>query len=67
MSASDIRNFIYENHYKQIAFSKEDSYLSLNRLKKKQHLLLFANKLIEKILDPRNAKQHYAYVTTPQS
>ena len=40
MSASDIRNFIYENHYKQIAFSKEDSYLSLNRLKKKTFIVV---------------------------
>ena len=34
MSVSDIRDFIYENHYKRIGFSKEDSYRSLNRSKK---------------------------------
>ena len=36
-----------ENYYKQIGFSKENSYCSMKRLKKKD-LLLLANKLREK-------------------
>ena len=36
-------------------FSKENSYYYLKR----KDLLLLSNKLIEKIADPRNAKQHY--------
>ena len=55
MTANEIRDFIFENCYKRIGFSKEDSFCSMKRLKKKR-LLLLANKLIEKIPDPRNAK-----------
>ena len=32
MSVNEIRHFIFENHYKQIAFSKENSYYSMKRL-----------------------------------
>ena len=52
-----IRDFVFENYYKRIGFSKEKSYCSMKLLKK--DLLLLANKLIEKIPDPRNAKEHY--------
>ena len=55
MPVNDMRDFIFENYYKQIGFSKESSYCSLIRLKKKD-LLLLANKLIEKVADPCNAK-----------
>ena len=48
MPVNEIKDFIIENYYKQIGFSKENSYL-----------LLLPNKLLEKIPDPRNAKQHY--------
>ena len=59
MSANEIRHFMIENYYKQIGFSKENSYFSMKRLKKKD-LLLLANKLIEKKEpDSRNAKEHY--------
>ena len=37
-------------------------YRSLKRLKKKKDLLLLANKLIEKVPDPRNAKQYFELV-----
>ena len=56
MSVNEIKDFIFENYYKRIEFSKENSYYSMKRLKKK--LLLLANKLIEKIPDPCNAKEH---------
>ena len=58
MSINEIRDFIFENYYKQIGFSKESSYYSMKRLHKK-YLLLLASKLIEKVPGPRNAKEHY--------
>ena len=69
-SVNEIRDFIIENYYKRIGFSREDSYYSMKKIyekdfnekdlyKKKKDLLLLANKLIEKISDPRNAKEHY--------
>ena len=51
-------NDIFENYYKRVGFSKEDSYYSMKCLKIKE-LLLLANKLIEKLSDPRNAKERY--------
>ena len=57
MSINKIRDFIFENYYKQIGFSKENSYYSMKH--QKQNLQLLANKLTEKIPDPRNnAKEH---------
>ena len=58
ISANKIRDFIFENYYKRIEFSKENSSYSMKRLKEKD-LLLLTNKLIEKILDHRNTKEHY--------
>ena len=58
MSINEIRDFIFENYYKQIGFSKESSYYSVKRLKRTD-LLLLANKLIEKVPDPQNAIEHY--------
>ena len=52
------RDFIYENYYKWIGFSKEDSYYSL-KCSNKKDLLLFANKFKEKVPDPCIAKQNY--------
>ena len=47
MSVNEIRDFIFENYYKQHGFSMENSYYTLKYLKKKDSLLL-AKKLIEK-------------------
>ena len=58
MFVSEIRDFIFENYYKQIESSKENIYYSMKRLKRKD-LLLLANKLVEKIPDPCNAKERY--------
>ena len=58
MRVNEIRDFIFENYYKQIGFVKERSY-SRKILQKKKDLLLLANKLIEEIPDPRNAEEHY--------
>ena len=58
MSFNEIRGFIFENCYKWTGFSKENSYYSIECLKRKD-LLLFAKTLIEKIPHPCNAKEHY--------
>ena len=58
MLVNEIRDLIFENYYKRIGFVQERSYSSTKRLTKKD-LLLLANKLIEKIPDPRNAKELY--------
>ena len=47
MTVNKLRDFIFENYYKQIGFVKEKSYYSIKRLKNKD-LLLFATKLIKK-------------------
>ena len=47
MTVNELRDFIFENYYKQIGFVKEKSYYSIKRLKNKD-LLLFATKLIKK-------------------
>ena len=59
MSVNLIKYFLFEKYYKRIGFSKENSYYSIKRVKKKKDLFLLANKLIEKIPDPHNAKEHY--------
>ena len=57
MSVNEIRDFIFESYCKRIRFSKESSYYSMKRLKSTD-LLLLAKKLIQKVPDPRNAKEH---------
>ena len=65
MSINDIRDFIFENYYERIGFSKEESY-SMKRLKIK-NLLLLAKKLIEKVSDPPNTKEHYISFLTKKN
>ena len=55
MSINEMKDIIFENYYKRIRFFKESSYYSLKRLKKID-LLSLANKLIENVHDPHNAK-----------
>ena len=57
MAVNEISDFIFENYYKQIQFSKENSFHSIKHQKK--DLQLLAVKLTEKIPDLRNAKKHY--------
>ena len=57
MSISEIKDFIFENYYKRIGFSKQSSYYSVKRLN--ENIYCCANKLIRNISDPRNAKEHY--------
>ena len=35
MTINEIENFIFENYYKRVEFSKENSYYSMKCLKKK--------------------------------
>ena len=58
MSVKKIQDFIFENVYNRIGFSRENSYYSIKRLKRKK-LLFLANRLIEKTPDLCNAKEHY--------
>ena len=58
MTIKELKDFIYENYYRQFRFLKEKSYYSMKHQKKKD-LLLLATKLIVKITDAINAKQYY--------
>ena len=58
ITGNELRDFIFQNYYKQIGFAKENSYYSMNHQKKKD-LQLFANKLTEKTPDPSNAREYY--------
>ena len=49
MKIKELKDFIFENYYRQIEFTKENSYYSMKHQKKKD-LLLLATKLIEKKL-----------------
>ena len=43
MSIKEIRDFILENWYKRIGFSRENSYYSMKQLKKKIYCCLQTN------------------------
>ena len=44
MSVNEIRDFFFENYYKRSGFSKENSYYSLKRFKKRDYCCLKTNK-----------------------
>ena len=56
MTINEFRDFTFENYYKRIGFSKENSY-SIKYQKK--DLQLFATTLTGKIPDPSHAKEYY--------
>ena len=56
MTIKELKN-IYIYYYRQVWFSKENSYYSMKW--KKRDLLFLSIKLIEKIPDATNAKQNY--------
>ena len=58
MIVNELRYLIFQNYYRQIRFSKENSYHSIKHQKKKD-LHLFATKLTEKMPSPSNTKQYY--------
>ena len=47
MIVRDLREFIFENYYRQIAFTEKDSYYSFTKLRKRV-LVLFATNLTKK-------------------
>ena len=57
MTIKELKNF-YIYYYRQVWFSKENSYYSM-KCQKKKDLLLLAIVLIEKIPGATNAKQNY--------
>ena len=59
MSVNEIRVFVFENYYKRIGFSKENSYYSMKNQKEKKALQWLAFTLTEKNPDPSNAKEYY--------
>ena len=48
MSVNEIREFIFENYYKRIRFSKENSYYSMKRLKKKKRFIVACKQINRK-------------------
>ena len=59
MPINETKDFIFENYYKRIGFSKESSCYSIKRLKK--DLMLLSNKLIEKypiLIMKKNSVNH---------
>ena len=53
-SVKDLREFIFENYFEQIGFTKEDSYFSLTNWK--ETFILFLTKLTKKISKLGKAK-----------
>ena len=58
MTIKELKRVFCDNYYRQIGFSKENSYCLMKHQKKKD-LLLLATKLTEKIPDVSNAKKYY--------
>ena len=57
-AVKDHTEFLFENYYKWLGFTKKDSYYSLKK-KMKQDLVLFTAILIEKTSDFIKAKEQY--------
>ena len=47
MTLKELKEFIFENYYRQNGFSKENSYYSM-KYQKKKDFPVFANKLMKK-------------------
>ena len=56
MSVNEIRDFFFENYYKRIGFSKENSYYLMKRLERKDLLSLAKKYLIFLML--KNTMNH---------
>ena len=57
MTVNELRDFIFKNIINELDLFKKAVIIQLNVWKK--GLLLLATKLIEKIVDPSNAKEYY--------
>ena len=47
MTIKELKDFIFENYYRRIGFTKENSYYSV-KYQQKKDLLLYATKIREK-------------------
>ena len=57
MTIKEFRDFIYENYHKQTGFTKDNSYYSMKRQKKR--FTIICNQINKNIPDPSNTKAHY--------
>ena len=57
MTVNELRDFVFKNIINELDLFKKAVIIQLNVWKK--GLLLLATKLIEKIVDPSNAKEYY--------
>ena len=62
MTLKELKEFIFENYYRQNGFSKENSYYSMKHQKKKD-FPVFTNKLMKKKKQP-NANRDYTFMTS---
>ena len=58
MAIEKLKYVMFKSYYRQIGFTKENSFYS-SKHQKKQDLLLLATKLIDKIHHASNAKEYY--------
>ena len=58
MTIKELKNFIYENYYRQVWFPQESSHYTI-KYQRKKDLLWLAIKLTVKIPDATNAKLNY--------
>ena len=59
ISVNEIRDFVFENYYKQIRFSKKTVIIQWNISNRCKYILLFVYKLKEKISGPCKTKECY--------
>ena len=59
ISVNEIRDFVFENYYKQIRFSKKTVIIQWNISNRCKDILLFVYKLKEKLSGPCKTKECY--------
>ena len=59
LTIKEFKDFLFENFYRQIGFTKENSYSMKHP--KKTELVLLATKLLGKIPDAGNDKEYYIF------
>ena len=62
MAVNELRNFTFENYYKQFGFYNENSYYSMRHQKIRRSTIVckkIGEKIIEKLSDSSNTKEYY--------
>ena len=59
ISVNEIRDFVFENYYKQIRFSKKTVIIQWKICNRCKDILLFVYKLKEKLSGPCKTKEYY--------